>query len=329
MSFLGYFIGVLAIGLVIFIVSLYFAWKSIGNLQMPFILNWTEFKVSLRGLFSYSQMSFGSKIARQVYFTAPVIILASISDESVALFAVVFMLTTLIQLFPIAINRYLLTTLTGLMARENYERIKAYYQEGIGFIISVVIAINITLLLVPEAILWLVRSSYLAAIPHFIPLALASIFFCIWFFDSVLFYSSGKVLYSVMTEVIVAGISILVALVLLPTIGDTAVSWGLAIGLGIGMLVQQIIMRKIFSISIRTKTFLKTFLLFLVMISLKSILTTIVNIIGLPESIILNIIIAGSIFMSSIGLSIAVSLIPRKQFYNFLNMIFLLGRKKT
>ncbi len=324
----GYFLGTLTIGILIFIVSSVFAWKSVQNLQIPFSLNWSEFTVSLRRVFSYSQMLFGSKIARQVYFTAPVIILASISDERVALFAVAFMLTTLIQVFPVAITRYLLPTLTGLMARDNYERVTTYYRNGIGFVISVAVAINVALLLFPEAVLWLLRPSYLASIPHFAPLALASIFFCIWFFDSVLFYSSGKVLYSVITEVIIASISILVSLVMLPILGDTSVSWGLAIGLGIGLFVQQAIMRKAFSISIGKKTFLKTLLLLLVLLSLKPILLSIANTIGLQESIFLSIMLAGSIFIISIGLSIAVSLIPRKQFYSFLNMIFFRDRKE-
>jgi len=322
----GYFIGIFIAGFVAFAFSLFYVTRISKEIRRPIAFEWSEFKKIVRYLLSYSKKSFLSKLLRQIYFTAPIWILAGFSPVAVALFSVAFLLTRLVQLFPAAIRGYMMPTFTGFISRDNRKRIEIYYRNGIGAILAAVIPINLTMMFFPEAVILMLRPSYIAAIPHILPLALASIFFCMLTFDSVLFFSAGNVEYSVVVEVVVASVSILSALLLLPVLGETAVSWGLLIGIGLGWLIQHFIMKGIFKISFGVKLTSKAIILCLLTILTSLVHLYVANALGLGLTLIVIILLAGSSLALSGLLSISLSLVPRERIREMIYMVTKLNR---
>lgn len=321
LSALGYFIGTFFAGLLAFALSLTYIVKSSRNLSLSLEIEQGKMKQALSNLLNYGKKSFISKLMRQLYFTAPIWILAGISEVSVALFSVAFLLTSLIQLFPAAIRGYMMPSFTRYLLDEDYKKAESFYRQGTGAVLSITIPINLTMAFFPEAVIWLLRPSYLAAVPHILPLALVNIIYCIWTFDAVMFYSAGAVEYSVVTEMIIAFISILTTLILIPLLGDLSPSWGLLLAFLIGWLVQHILLKRNYKVSSGFWLTSRTIFLIAITIAINLLQAFIQVALGLQSSILVSILFAASGLMISGLASILLSLVPKDRIMELLRVV--------
>lgn len=319
-SVLGYFTSILLTGIVLFFLSLGLILTALRNYGIPLSTEGRELADSARKVVEYGYKIFMSKTIRQIYVAAPVILLSFISEDSVAFFSVAYMVTGSVLLFPGAMTKYVVPTLTALNDENKREKIQQWYREGASFIFIAALAVNISLAISPGAVLWLLRAEYQASILHMRILGVANAVLCLWLFDSKVFYSTNRTGKSVATEFCIAVSSIILSILLLPAIGPISVSLAFMFGILVGTVLQQLLLYREFSFWFGKFRLVKLAVLMIFTVVLSGLILQIGEYVGLGSPLI-DIVIAASTFSVIAILSITWGIIPKDRITSTIHQI--------